>query len=107
MNNVYNNGVVVPPSTPTVVASVMVPLTRAPYSFKGIIIDSDVDFTFEIKKNVDSIGHGRNGAGILMVQYDISASPIGLIQEDQIMVLVTQEDDVAHSVYCTLLVEQL
>jgi hypothetical protein len=107
MNNVYNNGVSVPPSTPTVVSSVVVPLTRAPYSFKGLIIDSDVDFTFEIKKNVDTIGHGRNGAGVLMVHYDISESPIELMQEDQIMILVTQEDDVAHLIYCTLLVEQL
>lgn len=107
MNNIYGGAVVVPPNTPTVVASVVVPLTRAPYSFKGIIIDSDVDFTFEIKKNVDSIGHGRNGAGVLMVHFDISESPIGLIQEDQIMILVTQSDDVSHTVYCTLLVEQL
>lgn len=107
MNNVYGGEVVVTPNTPTVVASVVVPLTRAPYSFKGVIIDSDVDFIFEIKKNVETIGHGRNSGASPMVTFDVSASPIGLIQEDQIMVLVTQQDDVDHAVYCTILVEQL
>lgn len=107
MNNFYNGGITVPPSTPTVVASIMVPVGRAPYSFHGIIIDSEVDFTFEIKKNVDTIGHGRNGAAALMVPYDISSSPVGLNQEDQIMILATQEDNVSHVIYCTIIVEQL
>lgn len=109
MNNVYN-AVTVPPSTPTVVNSITVPV-RAPYSFRGLIIWCESDCEIEIKYNLTTIGGGRISGAVQTLFLDYSSSPYDIKTGDTIMVLATQDDDidvqVNRIVKSTILVEQL
>ena len=109
MNNVYGT-IVLPPSTPTVINGVTVPV-RSAYSLKGLIVWSEVDCIIEIKLNVDTIGGGRISGAVQTLFLDYSQSPVGLQARDVVSVLATQSDSLtppgSYPIYSTLLVEQL
>ena len=105
MNNVYNS-VTVAPNTPTVVAGITVP-ARSGYSFKGVIIWSEVDCDVTVSLNVSVIGGGRISGAVQTLFLDYNASPYGIGAGDVVSVQVTQADVASHLVKATLLVEQL
>lgn len=105
MNNAYNS-VSVPPNTPTIVNSLTVP-ARGGYSFKGLIIWSDVDCEITVKYNLDVIGGGRISPTTQTLFLDYNSSPYGLIEREQIVIFALQESVDTHVVKSTMLMEQL
>lgn len=105
MNNVYNS-VSVSPNTPTVIASLTVP-ERGGYSFKGVIIWSEIDCDVTVSINVATVGGGRISGSTQTLFLDYSASPYGVGERDVITVIATQTGSGAHPVSCTMLMEQL
>lgn len=105
MNNVYREELV-SPNTPTIVNSLTVP-ERGGYSFKGLIIWSDVDCEIIVKFNLDTIGGGRINGATQTLYLDYSESPYGLLAGDSIVIFAYQEGSVDHLVKSTMLMEQL
>lgn len=106
MNNVYNDGITVPPDVPTVIGSFVVPSGPLVFNFTGFIISSPSDITVTVKKNVDTIFSGYCTGATPLLHIDFNSSPYGLMGGDQIIILGTQLSDADHIVYCTLLAEQ-
>lgn len=105
MNNQYSL-ISVPPTTPTIVNSLTVPI-RSGYSLKGLIVWSDVDAEITVKFNLDTIGGGRINGATQTLFLDFSSSPYGLNAFDSVIVLAYQEGIVNHDFKSTLLIEQL
>lgn len=105
MNNKYDS-VSVPSSTPTIVNSLTVP-ARGGYSFKGLIIWSEVDCEITVKFNLDTIAGGRICGAQQTLFLNFEASPYGMLAQDIVVVFAEQQDTAPHIVNSTILMEQL